>query len=279
MAFTIGLSASQVASQSLLQLSLLSKRTELAFASKDSVVRAQSVLARRCANVVVASLSDKGERSKDDGDKKVQAVLVDMVRYQTSKQRVEDVAVKGSQQLTDIAEQTKVEYSKIAEEALEAFDRRGNEMLEKLDADALELEQKLARGRAADEELDRSLDELEKRIADSRNEGLFFKSLYKPVKEAAKLTPEQEEAVLSEARKIRSLSKTEASSRPRRVLYKFLVFLTSLTIIEALTSGNIQWPKLALYGAVLVALIAQLTYENMTSGKKDGADGETTKSD
>ncbi|KAL3692325.1 hypothetical protein R1sor_005976 [Riccia sorocarpa] len=205
-----------------------------------------------------------GESEGDNsGDKEVQETLVEILRLETGKVRVNEYVEEQAKYLTDIAETADEEYARIAEEAKRSMDAAGSKVLEEIESKASAFEEELAAARAEIEADEAEFEAFEKDVERARSEGLFFKELYKTVKTK---TPEEQEQIKQKAKEVEDTVKKSAGSKSRRVFYGILIFVLTLSIIEAATSGDVQLPKLAIYVLLLLALIVQLTYENMVAG-------------
>ena len=66
------------------------------------------------------------ERDEKTGDEKLQGILVDMIRVQSDRVRVNDLVEEKTRLLNGIAEGAKEEYQRIAEETLTNIDMAGN---------------------------------------------------------------------------------------------------------------------------------------------------------
>ena len=144
------------------------------------------------------------------------------------------------------------------------------QIISEVDAEAQEMEEELAAARAEMEADSRDFDEFEENVDKARSDGLFFKSLYsKPLKAWKGLTKEEKKFIKEEANVVYNTVKKSGSSKTRRFLYGVLIFLLSLSLVEALSNGNYEWPKLALYSFLLVALVVQLTYESFLASDGD----------
>ncbi|KAJ7205327.1 hypothetical protein O6H91_Y485900 [Diphasiastrum complanatum] len=73
-----------------------------------------------------ASASANENRGGDDGDGKVQDMLVNMVRLQAGEVQVNKFIDDRAKLLTDIAEGAKTEYGRIAEDAKRSIDEAGS---------------------------------------------------------------------------------------------------------------------------------------------------------
>ncbi|KAI6698405.1 hypothetical protein NL676_018524 [Syzygium grande] len=92
------------------------------------------------------------------------------------------------------------------------------------------------------------LAEFEGQDEKDRNEGLFFKSLAekKPVKKAK---------AKEEAKKIQDVTKQSARSKTRRNIYIVLIGILVAGIANSFILSSPDWRKVAVLGAILVALI------------------------
>lgn len=133
------------------------------------------------------------------------------------------------------------------------------------------MEEELAAARAQMEADSRELEEFEDNVDKARSEGLFFKSLYgKPLKAWKERTSDEKQAITQEAQEVTNVTKRSASSKTRRFLYGVLIFMLSLSLLEAVSGGgDYPWPKLALYSLILVALVVQFTYESFVALQDD----------
>lgn len=152
--------------------------------------------------------------------------------------------------------------------------------MKRVDADAQAFEDELASARAEIEANEREFDEFEKNVETARNEGLFFKSLYRPMKSWKSRTPEERKALEEEAAAVTEVTKMSAGSKSRRYLYGVLIFLLTLTLMETVSAGDFNWKKLAIYGGVLAFLLLQFSFEkSFASGSSGQGDGVSQKDD
>ncbi|XVF08245.1 hypothetical protein REPUB_Repub06bG0210000 [Reevesia pubescens] len=106
------------------------------------------------------------------------------------------------------------------------------------------------------QEIEKNEDQLEQfegQIEKDRNEGLFFKNLTekKPIDKAK---------AKEEAEKIKEITKEKAGSETRRNIYLALIALLVIEIADSFISSS-DWRKVAVLGAILVALFSQFIYE------------------
>ncbi|KAI5072168.1 hypothetical protein GOP47_0012274 [Adiantum capillus-veneris] len=228
---------------------------------------------RRQPLLVIASSYGPGSKSSDgtSGDTKVQQMLVDMVRIQVGKVRMIEFVDERSQHLRNIADDVVLEYDRIAYRTMKDFDASGSRVLRQLDAGASAIEKDLMIARAEMEAHSRDFEEFQIRIAYSRNEGLFFKNLYKSprgLRYQENLSKDQLEKKITIAS-----SEKDLSSSYRQLLYGGLSlvmvsFLWSST--SAFMSGTcMRASKLASYGVIFSLLLAQLAYAKVIVGEQD----------
>ncbi|XP_024375948.1 uncharacterized protein [Physcomitrium patens] len=240
----------------------------------ESLLR-RSAGRRTCKRLLVfvsaSGQVDEPEDGDGKGDEQVQDMLVGMVRLQAGKMRVTEFVDERSKLLSDIADQAKEEYDKIAQDAMGKMDEASSKIISSVDAEAQAMEEELASARAQMEADSREFDEFEENVDKARSEGLFFKSLYsKPLKPWSDRTADEKKSIKEEAKIVFNVARKSGSSKTRRFLYGVLIFLLSLSLVEAVSNGEHPWPKLALYSFILVALVVQLTYESFMAS--DGGD-------
>lgn len=103
------------------------------------------------------------------------------------------------------------------------------------------------------------LEEFEVQMEDGRNEGLFFKNLKKKI-------PVDKAKAKEETEKIKDLTRKKASSRTRKSIYLVFIGLLTFLIVDSIASSLADWRKVAILGAIVVALTSQFIYEtNMSS--------------
>eukprot|EP01018_Ginkgo_biloba_P034286 Gb_09294 [translate_table: standard] len=137
------------------------------------------------------------------------------------------------------------------------------QVMESVEADAQACEEKLASARAEMERKEQTIDNIEKEMQKGRGDGLFFNTLFTPRKKWKEVSPEKQNITQLEADMLKEVTKQKIKSSFRRNLYLFLILILSLILIDAVASGNVEWPKLAIYSTLIVILIVQLTYETI----------------
>lgn len=246
------------------QLSFLSSSQKKLLWCGSSSSKSTHVVAYATAN---GQVEEPDENSSNIGDKKVQEILVGIVRLQADQAKVTEFVDERAKLLSDIAEQAKEEYDKIAEEAMRTMDEARSKVLENVEAKAQAIEEELASARAEIEANDQDLDEFEKNVSKARSEGLFFKDLYsKPlttVKES--MTPEQQELMKEQTELMSKALRNSAVLQFRQILSGVVAVLLILTLGEAVLSQDVPWPNIAFYSLVLVAILFQLGYEKLNT--------------
>lgn len=172
---------------------------------------------------------------------------------QAQKVRLTDYLDERSAYLTQFAEEANAEFDKIGEEALKGLDEAGTRIMENIENQMQAFEESAEINRKDIEMNENQLADFEDQIEKERNEGLFFKNLreQKPV-EKVKAT--------EETKKMKELAKESAGSKTRRNIYLALISLLILGIADSFISSP-DWRKVAVLGAVLVALSSQFIYE------------------
>lgn len=203
------------------------------------------------------------------GDTSLQQTLVQIVRLQTDKVRVSQFLDQKSQHLTYVAQQAMAEYDRISQHARTSIDQASAKALKTVQEDAQAFEEELASARAEIEASDEELDEFEKKVATARNEGLFFKGLYKPLKPWKDRAPEEQIVIKEQAKKIAEITTASMGSKSRQNVYVLMILLLSLILLEGLGSGEISWPRVAIYGALILFLILQVAYESSVSSNTE----------
>lgn len=212
------------------------------------------------------------------GDAKVQQILVDMVRIQVGKARMTELVDERSQHLRNIADEASFEFDRIAYRTMKGLDATGSRVLRQFDVDANAIEKELMSARAELEAQSRDFEEFQIRIAYTRNEGLFFKNLYKaprPLRYQSRFSKKNlEEKVAIVA----TNSERGLSSSYRQLLYGGI----SLVMVSFIWSYNsaflagtyMRASKLASYGVVFSLLLAQLAYVKVITGEEDNLESK-----
>lgn len=127
----------------------------------------------------------------------------------------------------------------------------------------LEFEEFAELNRQEIQENENKLVEFEVQMEDDRNEGLFFKNLRQKA-------PVDKEKAMEEAERIKDVTKEKAGSTTRKNIYLFFIGLLSFGIVDSLASSSgTDWRKVAVLGAILVALVSQFVYEQKMSSETE----------
>ncbi|XP_030441814.1 uncharacterized protein LOC115663996 [Syzygium oleosum] len=192
-----------------------------------------------------------------------------MAMFQAQKVRLTDYLDERSAYLTQFGEEAGDEFDKIGEDALRGLDEAGVctfssreifldiafiVIMENIESRMQAFEESTELNKMEIDESDKKLAEFEGQVEKDRNEGLFFKSLTqkKPVEKAK---------AKEEAKKIQYVAKQSAGSKTRRNIYLVLIGILVAGIADSFISSLPDWRKVAVLGAILVALITQFTYE------------------
>ncbi|XXG75381.1 hypothetical protein AAC387_Pa07g3900 [Persea americana] len=231
--------------------------------------------ARRLLRRKRATISCKSEEpqpsSPSEGDTRRQEILAKMAMLQAQKVRLTDFLDEKSAYLTQFAEDANSEFDQIGETALKGLDEAEARILENIDNRMQAFEEDAESNRNNIEKNKQKLAEFEDKMEVDQNEGLFFKNLTR--QQQQKQQPSY--AAKEEMQKLRQVERVNAGSKARRSIYLALICLLALTILNALiTSQAGDWRKIAGLGVILVALIAQLAYEQSVSSAEPEKMGE-----
>lgn len=119
------------------------------------------------------------------------------------------------------------------------------------------------------EENEKKLADFEGQIEKERNEGLFFKNL-------RQRTPKEKAEAKEEMEKIRELTKENAGSKIRKNIYLALIAVLVIGIADSLISPSFDWRKVAVLGAILVALLSQFISEQRMASEAERTEKEKT---
>lgn len=134
----------------------------------------------------------------------------------------------------------------------------------------VEFEESAELNRQEIQEREKELDKFEVQMEDGRNEGLFFKNLRKKA-------PVDKAKAKEEAEKIKDVAREKAGSRTRKGIYLLFIGLLTFAIVDSVASSSTDWRKIAVLGAILVALVSQFIYEqtmSLETGEKRKTDTE-----
>ncbi|XWS59927.1 hypothetical protein CRYUN_Cryun08bG0164200 [Craigia yunnanensis] len=193
------------------------------------------------------------ESSSPEGDIRKQELLAQIAMLQTQKVRLTDYLDEKSAYLTQFAEEANAEFDKVGEDALKGLEEAGERIMENIESQMQAFEESQELNRQEIEKNQDQLAQFEGQIEKDRNEGLFFKNLTekKPIDKAK---------AKEEAEKIKDITKETAGSKTRRNIYLALIALLVIEIADSFISSS-DWQKVAVLGAIFVALFSQFIYE------------------
>ncbi|XP_007026789.2 PREDICTED: uncharacterized protein LOC18597598 [Theobroma cacao] len=209
------------------------------------------------SSILCLSKSNDSEPDSDpqssEGDTRKQELLAQIAMLQAQKVRLTDYLDEKSAYLNQFGEEANAEFDKVGEDALKGLEEAGERIMENIESQMHAFEESQEMNRQEIEKNEGQLAQFEGQIEKDRNEGLFFKNLTekKPVDKAK---------AKQEAEKIKEITKEKAGSKVRRNIYLALIALLVIEIADSFISSS-DWRKVAVLGAILVALFSQFTYE------------------
>ncbi|RDX93351.1 hypothetical protein CR513_24402, partial [Mucuna pruriens] len=219
-------------------------------------------------NMCLCKSNESDSQAPQPGDIRKQELLAQIAMLQTQKVRLTDYVDERSAYLTQFGEAAKAEFEKIGEDALQGLDEASARITANIESQMLEFEESAELNKQEIQERKNKLDEFEVQMEDGRNEGLFFKNLRKKA-------PVDKAKAKEEAEKIKDVTREKAGSRTRKGIYLFFIGLLTFAIVDSIASSSTDWRKVAVLGAVLVALVSQFIYEQNMSSET----GKTRKTD
>uniref|UniRef100_A0A7N0U880 Uncharacterized protein n=1 Tax=Kalanchoe fedtschenkoi TaxID=63787 RepID=A0A7N0U880_KALFE len=227
------------------------------YPTKNAVFQTSRWSRKRNCSIPCPSKPKDGdsEAPPPEGDTRNQDLLARIAMLQTQKVRLTDYLDERSAYLTQFAEEANAEIDKIGEDAVKGLEDAESRIMDNLESSMRGLEELAELNRQEIEMQDRKLEEFEDEIDDSRNEGMFFKSLgqSKPLEDKANAK--------EEAEKIKDVTKASAGSKTRRNVYLALMGLVAAGVVEGVISSTLDGKKIAAFGLILVGLLAQYVYE------------------
>ncbi|CAK8541840.1 unnamed protein product [Lathyrus sativus] len=218
-----------------------------------------NIYKKRSSTLYLCKFNESDSQAPQPGDTKKQELLAQMAMLQARKIRLTDYLDERSAYLTQFGEMVNAEFEKIGEDALKGLDEAGARITANMESQMLEFEESAEINRQEIKQRENELEEFEVQMENSRNEGLFFKNLRKKVPVVDKAKAKEE------AEKIKDVIREKAGSRIRKNVYRFFIGLLTFTVVYSIASPSTDWRKVAVFGAILVALISQFTYEQNMS--------------
>ncbi|XP_041025196.1 uncharacterized protein LOC121265583 [Juglans microcarpa x Juglans regia] len=194
------------------------------------------------------------EASSPKGDTRKQELLARIAMLQAQKVRLTDYLDERSAYLSQFGEEANAEFDKIGEDALKGLDEASARIMENIESRMQAFEESSELNRLEIEKNENEVAEFEGQMEKDRNEGLFFKNL-------RQRTPAEKSEAKEEMEKIKEVTKENAGSKTRRNIYLALISLIVISIADSFLSSSSDWRKVAVLGAILVALLSQFIYE------------------
>ncbi|XP_022744844.1 uncharacterized protein LOC111295572 [Durio zibethinus] len=193
------------------------------------------------------------ESSSPEGDTRKQELLAQIAMLQAQKVRLTDYLDERAAYLTQFAEEANAEFDKVGEDALKGLEEASERIMKNIESQMQAFEESQELNREEIEKNENQLARFEGQIEKDRNEGLFFKNLTerKPINKAK---------AKEEVEKIKEITKEEVGSKTRRNIYLALIAVLVFEIADSFISSS-DWRKVAVLGAILVALFPQFIYE------------------
>lgn len=207
------------------------------------------------------------------GDPNTQDILVEMVNMEISKVQMTEIVDESSQSMQNIGLQTQLEYAQLADLTVKRLDVSGSQVLSQLDLNANACLRQFNLAAADLEAQSRNFEQLQLVATYSRNDGLFFKNLYKAPPVLA-YRSDLSTALTEEKGSVSSSITPEDFTRSYKQILcggLSLVFLSfAWSSSSAFLSGTyIRAPKLISYGVIMSLLLLQLAYAKVLTGEAD----------
>lgn len=217
------------------------------------------------------------------GDPNTQDILVEMVNLEISKVRMIEIVDESSRNIQNIGLQTQLEYAQLADLTVKRLDASGSQVLSKLDLNANACLHEFDLAAAALEEQSRNFEQFQLLATYSRNDGLFFKNLYKAPPVLAYRSNLSTNLTDEKASVSSSITPEDFTRSYKQILCGglSLVFLSfAWSSSSAFLSGTyMRAPKLISYGVIMSLLLLQLAYAKVLTGEADTVKEIEDKSD
>ncbi|OMO85149.1 hypothetical protein CCACVL1_10389 [Corchorus capsularis] len=228
------------------KLTFLHTRRRSAYSRNNSIL---------CLSKSNDSDSDSDPKSSSSGgDTQKQELLARIAMLQAQKVRLTDYLDERSAYLTQFAEEANAEFDKVGEDALRGLEEAGERIMENIESQMQAFEESQEMNKLEIELNENQLEQFEGQIEKDRNEGLFFKNL------TEKKKPIDKAKAKEETEKIKEITKAKAGSKLRRNIYLALIAVLVVEIGDSFITSS-DWRKVAVLGAILVALFSQFIYE------------------
>ncbi|KAL5072850.1 hypothetical protein RYX36_011834 [Vicia faba] len=203
--------------------------------------------------------NDKSDsNSKPEGDVQSQELLAQIAMIQTQKVRLTDFLDERSEYLTQFGEEAKAEIDKIGEDALKGLDEASDRITANIESQMLAFEEFNELNKQEIEESESKVMELEGQMEVDRNEGLFFKNLGQKGSNVDKAKAKEE------VENIKDETKEKSGRKTMKNVSLFFIGLLTYGIVGSINVSSLSstdWKRVAVLGAILVALFSQFIYE------------------
>ncbi|TMW84699.1 hypothetical protein EJD97_024592 [Solanum chilense] len=218
---------------------------------------------RRKKTLISLCKYSRNSDSDGKGDTRKQELLATIVQLQTQKVRLTEYLDERSAYLTQFAEEANCEMEQIGENALKELDEAGQIMVN-IENQMQAFEESVGLNKQEIEENEKKLTDFEGQMEEERNEWLFFKNL----RQRRIVTVDKAKAK-EEMEKIKQLSRENAGSTTRRIVYLAFIGLVVVGIADVFISSSSDWRKGAVLGIILVCLLSQVIYEQSVLSETD----------
>ncbi|OIW00820.1 hypothetical protein TanjilG_08259 [Lupinus angustifolius] len=210
-----------------------------------------------------SSKTNESDSQLPEGDAQKQELLARIAMIQTQKVRLTDYLDDRSEYLAQFGEEANAELDKIGEDALKGLDDASDRIISNIESQMIAFEESNELNRLEIQESENKLLEFEGQVEEERNEGLFFKSLGK--KESF-----DKEKAKGEVENFKDVTQKNDGNKPRKNVYLFFIGLLSFGLVNSIaSSSSTDWSKVAVLGAILVALLYLFINEQNKDNKKD----------
>ncbi|CAL5210804.1 unnamed protein product [Lathyrus oleraceus] len=213
------------------------------------------------------SNDESDNNSKPQGDVQSQELLAQIAMIQTQKVRLSDYLDDRSEYLTQFGEEANAEIDKIGEDALKGLDEASDRITANIESQMIAFEEFNELNRQEIEESESKVMEIEGQMEVDRNEGLFFKNLGEKGPNVDKAKAKEE------AEKVKDETREKSGRKTMKNVSLFFIGLLTYGIVGSInvsSLGSTDWKRVAVLGAILVALFSQFIYEqNKDNDQKD----------
>ncbi|KAM3288024.1 hypothetical protein P3S67_021454 [Capsicum chacoense] len=185
---------------------------------------------RRKKTFVSFSKYSRNSSSDGKGDIRQQELLATIALLQTQKLRLTEYLDERSAYLTQFAEEANTEMDQIGENALKELDEAGARIMGNIENQMQAFEESMGLNK---QEIEENEKKLAGQIEEERNEWLFLKNLRQRRTVAVDKAEAKEEMEM-----IKQLSRENAGSTTRRIVYLALIGLVVVGIADVFVSSS-----------------------------------------